>query len=111
MGNFNNCSDYIFLGFDRKMGKEKRCQIKTSRKLSHCFNIRCNGGKRVKYERYVTNKLKKAGVVGNGIGVGTAIGAFLFVLTREPVWIALGVAIGAALDWERPKGKTDEEER
>ena len=93
------------------MGKEKRCQIKTSRKLSHCFNIRCNGGKRVKYERYVTNKLKKAGVVGNGIGVGTAIGAFLFVLTREPVWIALGVAIGAALDWETPKGKTDEEER
>jgi hypothetical protein len=59
----------------------------------------------------VTNKLKKAGVVGNGIGVGTAIGAVFFVLTREPVWIALGVAIGAALDWERPKGKTDEEER
>ena len=47
----------------------------------------------------MTNKLKKAGVVGNGIGVGTAIGAVFFVLTREPVWIALGVAIGAALDW------------
>ena len=42
--NSNNCSDSICLGFDRKMGKEKRCETKTSRKLIHCFNIPCNGG-------------------------------------------------------------------
>lgn len=59
----------------------------------------------------MTKKVKRAGVAGNGIGVGTAIGAVFFVLTREPVWIALGLAIGAALDWESPKGKSDEEER
>lgn len=40
---------------------------------------------------------------GNGIGVGTAIGAALFVLTDEPLWIALGVALGAALDWYQRK--------
>ena len=38
---------------------------------------------------------------GNGIGVGTAIGAVLFVLTNDPVWIALGVALGAALGWRK----------
>ena len=36
---------------------------------------------------------------GNWIGVGVAIGAVVFVLTKEPVWIAVGVAIGAAIDW------------
>ena len=41
------------------------------------------------------------GHAGNGIGVGTAIGAALFVLTDEPLWIALGVALGAALDWRK----------
>ena len=35
---------------------------------------------------------------GNWIGVGTAIGAALFALTDEPLWIALGVVLGAALD-------------
>ena len=43
--------------------------------------------------------------------MGTALGAALFVLTGQPVWIALGIAMGAALDWEGPEGKTDEEER
>ena len=38
---------------------------------------------------------------GNGIGVGTAIGAVLFVLTNDPVWIALGAALGAALGWRK----------
>ena len=40
---------------------------------------------------------------GNGIGVGTAIGAALYVLTDEPLWIALGVALGGALDWLQRK--------
>ena len=39
---------------------------------------------------------------GNGIGVGTAIGSVLFVLTNDPVWIALGVALGAAFGWRKP---------
>lgn len=40
---------------------------------------------------------------GMWIGVGSAIGAAVFVLTKEPVWIGGGVAIGAALDWGKPK--------
>ena len=40
---------------------------------------------------------------GMWIGVGSAIGAAVFVLTKEPVWIGVGVAIGAALDWGKPK--------
>ena len=36
---------------------------------------------------------------GNWVGVGTALGAVIFVFTREPVWIAVGVATGAALGW------------
>ena len=39
------------------------------------------------------------------IGVGTAIGAIVFALTNEPTWIAVGVAVGAALDWRKPKNK------
>ena len=40
---------------------------------------------------------------GNWIGVGTALGAALFVLTNEPLWMALGVTLGAALDWRKSK--------
>ena len=36
---------------------------------------------------------------GNWIAVGVAIGAAVFALTQEPVWIAIGVALGAAIDW------------
>ena len=46
-------------------------------------------------------KNKKMVNAGNGIGVGVAFGAVLFVLTNEPVWIALGTAIGAAFDWSK----------
>ena len=48
---------------------------------------------------------KKSINAGNWIGAGTALGGLVFVLTSEPVWIAVGVAIGAALDWKRPKNK------
>jgi hypothetical protein len=48
-------------------------------------------------------KTGNSGIAGHWIGFGTAMGAVAFVFTREPVWIALGVAIGAALDWRRPK--------
>ena len=42
---------------------------------------------------------------GNWIGVGVAIGAVIFVLTNEPFWIALGVAMGSALGFSLKKGK------
>tara|TARA_B100000927_G_scaffold19066_1_gene14562 strand:- start:9 stop:182 length:174 start_codon:yes stop_codon:yes gene_type:complete len=42
---------------------------------------------------------------GHWVGVGTAIGAVIFILTKEPLWIALGVVIGAAIDWKKTKIK------
>ena len=41
------------------------------------------------------------------IGVGVAFGAVLFVLTHEAVWIAVGTALGAALDFTRKKKRGD----
>jgi hypothetical protein len=38
---------------------------------------------------------------GAFIGIGTAIGVTVFAVTNEPVWIALGVAIGAALSYKK----------
>lgn len=46
---------------------------------------------------------KKPMNTGNWIGLGVALGAFVFVLTSEPVWIGVGVAIGAALDLDDSK--------
>ena len=43
--------------------------------------------------------------VGNWIGVGTTLGAVIFILTKEPLWIAFGVVIGAAIDWKKIKNK------
>ena len=40
---------------------------------------------------------------GSWIGIGTAFGVVVFAATNEPVWIAVGVAIGAALGWKKPK--------
>ena len=34
---------------------------------------------------------------GNWVGLGTAIGAIIFILTKDPLWIALGVVIGEAV--------------
>ena len=47
----------------------------------------------------VSKKTENSGIAGHWIGVGTALGACAFVLTQELVWIAIGVAIGAGLDW------------
>ena len=41
---------------------------------------------------------------GNWIGVCTAIGVALFAATNEPTWLAVGVAIGAALGIRKIKG-------
>ena len=53
----------------------------------------------------MNKETKKSNYTGNWMGVGVALGGLIFVLTSEPVWIAVGVAIGAALDWKRPKNK------
>lgn len=42
---------------------------------------------------------KNANNSGNWIGVGVALGAVVFALTKEPVQIAVGVAVGAGIDW------------
>ena len=49
----------------------------------------------------MNKRAENSGSAGNWIGVGTALGASVFVLTGEPVWIGVGVAIGAALDWRK----------
>ena len=51
----------------------------------------------------MSKKIENSGIAGHWSGVGAALGACAFVLTREPIWIALGVAIGAALDWQKRK--------
>ena len=50
----------------------------------------------------------KKSISGNWIGAGAGIGAILFAFTEDPVWIAVGVALGAALDWTF-RNKTDEQ--
>ena len=48
-------------------------------------------------------KSKNFDNTGNWIGVGTAVGVAVFVITNEPVWIGIMIVIGAALDWRKPK--------
>ena len=45
-------------------------------------------------------KFKDSNNGGTFIGVGTAIGAVIYAATSEPVWLAVGVAVGAALSWQ-----------
>ena len=52
---------------------------------------------------------KKIKNTGSMIGVGTAIGAAVFAATNEPTWLAVGVAIGAALSWNKPQKSDDKE--
>ena len=46
---------------------------------------------------------------GSWIGVCSAIGAGMYAATNEPTWIAVGVAIGAALGKQEPKGQKNSE--
>ena len=50
-------------------------------------------------------KHKNSNNSGALIGVWTAIGAAVFASTNQPVWLAVGVAIGAAFSWQKPKNK------
>ena len=59
--------------------------------------------KRGSFLSAVNKKTENAGIAGQWIGVGTALGACAFVLTREPIWIVIGAAIGAAIDWRKRK--------
>ena len=54
-------------------------------------------------KNFMDKKTGSSGIAGNWIAAGTAMGAVAFVFTREPIWVALGVAIGAALDWRKRK--------
>ena len=54
------------------------------------------------------NKYMNCKNTGNWIGVCTAVGAAVYAGTNEPVWIAVGVAIGAALGWRKPKGQKED---
>ena len=55
----------------------------------------------------MNNKLTNSNKAGNWIGVCTAVGVALFAATNEPTWLAVGVAIGAALGTRKPKGQKD----
>ena len=50
---------------------------------------------------------KKIKNTGSMIGVGTAIGAAVFAATNEPTWLAVCVALGAALSWRKPQNKNE----
>jgi amino acid transporter len=49
------------------------------------------------------NDKKKSFKNGSMLGIGTAIGAAIFAATNEPVWLAVGVALGAALSYRKSK--------
>ena len=51
------------------------------------------------------NKSTNSNNAGNWIGVGTAIGVAVFAITNEPTWLAVGVALRAALSWRKPQNK------
>ena len=56
----------------------------------------------------MNKKLKNSDTVGNWTGVRAAIGAAVFAATNEPVWIAVGVAIGAVMSCRKPKNEREE---
>ena len=55
----------------------------------------------------MSKKCKNFDNSGNRIGVGTGVGATVFAVTNEPVCIAVGVAVGAALSWRTQKNKKE----
>ena len=65
--------------------------------------IRMDGENIGGYTELVVRLGKTPNNVGNWVGVATAIGTAVFAVTNEPAWIALGVAVGAALSWRKPK--------
>lgn len=52
---------------------------------------------------------KKPNNSAEWLGLGIAIGVAVFAVTDNPAFIAVGLAIGAALSWQKP-GKPDSSE-
>ena len=44
---------------------------------------------------------------GSGIAIGAAIGAAIFALSNDPVWIGVFVALGAAIGSARPNNNKE----
>mgnify|MGYP001259778440 CR=1 FL=1 len=57
----------------------------------------------------MNNKSTNSNNAGIWIGVCPLVGVALFVATNEPTWLAVGVAMGAALGIRKPKGQKDSE--
>ena len=55
----------------------------------------------------MNKKPKSSWNTGTLIAVGVAIGAGLFAATSEPLWIAAGIGIGAALSLGKRRGKNE----
>ena len=43
--------------------------------------------------------------INSWVDVGTAIEATVFAVTKDPVWVGIGVAVGAALGWRGFKAR------
>ena len=51
----------------------------------------------------MNDKKKSFKKMGSMVGIGTAMGAAIFAATNEPVWLAVGVALGAAISQVKRK--------
>ena len=51
----------------------------------------------------MNEKTKSSWNTGTLIAVGVAIGTGIFVATNEPLWIAAGIGVGAALSFRKKK--------
>ena len=51
----------------------------------------------------MNKKTKSSWNTGTLIAVGVAVGAGIFAATNEPLWIAAGIGIGAALSFGKRK--------
>ena len=49
----------------------------------------------------MNKKPKSSWKTGTLIAVGVAIGAGLFAATSEPLWVAVGIGVGAALSLKK----------
>ena len=93
--------DFEYKQLDKDFAREELFeQVPRAKKFPQ---IRMDGEYIGGYTELVVKLGKTPNNVGNWVGVATAIGAAVFAATNEPVWIALGVAVGAALSWRKPK--------
>lgn len=48
---------------------------------------------------YISSMIDGNNGSGSWLAAGAGIGVAIFALTSDPVWIGVGVALGAAIDW------------